>query len=82
MSDITPIKPKRGRKPKALSNAQPEIALVTEEVSTTAPAEKITIIVSEDVDDVDATADASADTKPLPKKRGRKPKNIDNDLSE
>jgi len=81
MSDITPIKPKRGRKPKALTNPPPEIVLVNEEVSTNPlPVEKITILVLEDAVDVDADADteadadAAADTKPLPKKRGRKPK--------
>jgi hypothetical protein len=79
MSDITPIKQKRGRKPKALSNPVPEIALVNEEVSANPPpTEKITILVSdaaEDADEaVDATSDAGTDTKPLPKKRGRKPK--------
>ena len=84
MSDITPIKQKRGRKPKALSNPAPEIVLVNEEVPLNPPpAEKITILVSADTEDadeaeadVDASAEAgvAADTKPLPKKRGRKPK--------
>jgi hypothetical protein len=81
MSDITPIKQKRGRKPKALSNPTPEIVLVNEEVTANPPpAEKITIIVSEDADADEGEAETShdaiagADTKPLPKKRGRKPK--------
>ena len=83
MTDITPIKQKRGRKPKALSNPAPEIVLVNEEVSANPPpAEKITILVSDppavtedaDEDEADANADAVADAKPLPKKRGRKPK--------
>ena len=84
MADTNNTKPKRGRKPKALSNQQPEIALVNEEVPVnpqpaTTTIEKITILVSEDVEqeadaEADTAADAGADNKPLPKKRGRKPK--------
>jgi hypothetical protein len=84
MTDTNTTKPKRGRKPKALTNPPPEIVLVNEEISTTPPpVEKITILVSEQLEDADtfdtkadadADTEAGADTKPLPKKRGRKPK--------
>ena len=86
MTDTNTTKPKRGRKPKALTNPPPEIVLVNEEISTNPPpVEKITILVSEpdttedaDAADADAEADteagADANNKPLPKKRGRKPK--------
>jgi hypothetical protein len=86
MTDTNSTKPKRGRKPKALTNPPPEIVLVNEEVSVNPPpVEKITILVSEpntaeDADDAEADAgadvgaDVGADNKPLPKKRGRKPK--------
>jgi len=80
MTDTNSTKPKRGRKPKALTNPPPEIVLVNEEIiATPPPAEKITILVSEpdtaeDADtldaDVDAESGAGADNKPLPKKRG------------
>jgi hypothetical protein len=76
MSDITPIKQKRGRKPKALSTPAPEIVVVNEEVPINPPpAEKITILVSEPDTTEDTEPDATeSDAKPLPKKRGRKPK--------
>ena len=84
-NSTTPIKPKRGRKPKALSNPPPEIVLVNEEVSANPPPpEKLTILVLNTTEDVehetevdveaDASVDAASDNKPLPKKRGRKPK--------
>ena len=67
MTDTNSTKPKRGRKPKALTNPPPEIVLVNEEISTNPPpAEKITILVSEQpetTEDADAAdADANADT--------------------
>ena len=64
MSDITPIKQKRGRKPKALSNPPPEIVLVNEELPVNPPpAEKITILVSAAIEDAEHEDDVDVDTE-------------------
>ena len=63
MTDTNSTKPKRGRKPKALSNPPPEILLVNEEVSTNPPpVEKITILVSEQAETTEDADEAEADT--------------------
>lgn len=82
-NNITPVKPKRGRKPKVVSTNEPVTppTPVSTNIEETPPTEQIEIIVTEQQEaaldtehEEQDVAAADVDDKPAPKKRGRKPK--------